>query len=180
MRHAVAIITLFVLTLLQPFRAEAQSYAQYRQKVDTAPFIVIEKEGLKLSLVADDGSLIRQYGISCAKVPGAKKRRGDHKTPEGIFKINEILKSGYLSHDFGDGKGPVKGAYGPFFLRLSVPGFIDIGIHGTHKPESIGTRDTEGCIRLTNEDIKDLRSRIVLGTPVIILPAEADLKADAR
>lgn len=180
MKSLPLITALISLFLFLPFTAQGQDYSQYRRMVDSVPFIVIEKETLTLSLVADDGSLIKQYGISCAKIPGAKRRRGDLKTPEGVFTINEILKSSYLSHDFGDGKGPIKGAYGPFFLRLSVPGFRDIGIHGTHKPESIGSRDTEGCIRLVNEDIKDLRSRIVLGTPVIILPAKADIKADAK
>lgn len=101
---------------------------------------------------------------------GNKQRKGDHKTPEGNFKICQICDSHAWSHDFKDGKGVVKHAYGPWFLRLSVPGFHDIGIHGTHRPESIGTRATEGCIRLKNEDIADLKSRIRVGTPVIILP----------
>ncbi len=44
------------------------------------------------------------------------------------------------------------------------------GIHGTPFPESIGTRATEGCIRLRNEDITDLKGRVRVGTTVIILP----------
>ncbi|MBR0029939.1 MAG: L,D-transpeptidase, partial [Bacteroidales bacterium] len=92
------------------------------------------------------------------------------KTPEGTFRINQILNARGLSHDFGDGRGPVRNAYGPWFLRLDVPGYRDIGIHGTHLPESIGTRATEGCIRLTNEDIADLKSRVHLGMNVTILP----------
>ena len=51
-----------------------------------------------------------------------------------------------------------------------MPGFRDIGIHGTPFPESIGTRATEGCIRLRNEDILDLKQRVKVGTVVIILP----------
>ena len=70
-------------------------------------------------------------------------------------------------------EGPIPDAYGPWFLRLDVPGFRDIGIHGTPFPESIGTRATEGCIRLRNEDILDLKPRIKLGTVVIILPDPA-------
>ena len=127
-------------------------------------------QDLTLDLVDSKGESIRQYRIACSKYYGNKLKKGDNKTPEGTFHINEILNSKSLTHDFKDGKGPVRGAYGPWFLRLSVPGFIDIGIHGTHLPESIGTRATEGCIRLRNEDITDLKERIRLGTPVIILP----------
>ncbi len=163
---------LFLLLALLPalgVRAQAP-FAKYLDQVDSAPFIVVDKEALKLTLVDDQGAPIKEYGISCAVNYGPKKVRGDHKTPEGTFKINELLNAKGLSHDFKDGKGPVKDAYGPWFLRLNVPGFIDIGIHGTPFPESIGTRATEGCVRMRNEDILDLKSRVKLGTVVIILP----------
>jgi lipoprotein-anchoring transpeptidase ErfK/SrfK len=45
-----------------------------------------------------------------------------------------------------------------------------IGIHGTHNPASIGTLATEGCIRLKNEDLQELRRLVDVGTPVRILP----------
>lgn len=145
-------------------------YACFLDRMDTYPFIVINKQDLSLALVDSTGNAIASYGIACAKYFGDKERRGDHKTPEGTFKINQLLNSRGLTHDFGDGKGPIRDAYGPWFLRLDVPGFIDIGIHGTHLPESIGTRATEGCIRLRNDDIIDLKGRVKVGTPVIILP----------
>ena len=163
---------LFVLLALLPtLGVQAQApFAKYLGQVDEAPFIVIDKQGFKLSLVDAQGQPIKEYGISCAVNFGPKKVRGDHKTPEGTFKINQLLNAKGLSHDFKDGKGPVKDAYGPWFLRLDVPGFRDIGIHGTPFPESIGTRATEGCIRLRNEDILDLKQQVKVGTTVIILP----------
>ena len=145
--------------------------------VRTDPYIVVDKQNFTLTLNAADGTPIKVYRIACGKGIGNKTRSGDHKTPEGSFRINEILNSRSLSHDFGDGKGPVKGAYGPWFLRLDVPGRRDIGIHGTHLPESIGTRATEGCIRLANEDIKDLKERIKVGTFVTILPDPVEVEA---
>lgn len=132
--------------------------------------IVIDKQNFTLTLQAADGTPVKVYRIACGTGFGNKTRRGDHKTPEGTFRINQILNARGLSHDFGDGRGPVRNAYGPWFLRLDVPGYRDIGIHGTHLPESIGTRATEGCIRLTNEDIADLKSRVRLGMNVTILP----------
>ena len=160
-----------LLALLPALGARAQApFAKYLGQVDSTPFIVIDKQGFKLTLVDDAGQPIKEYGISCAINYGPKKVRGDHKTPEGTFKINELLNAKGLTHDFKDGKGPIKDAYGPWFLRLDVPGFWDIGIHGTPFPESIGTRATEGCIRLRNEDILDLKAQVKVGTVVIILP----------
>ncbi len=164
-------VLILLVALLSALGARAQApFAKYLGQVDSTPFIVIDKQAFKLTLVDDAGQPIKEYGISCAINYGPKKVRGDHKTPEGTFKINELLNAKGLTHDFKAGKGPIKDAYGPSFLRLDVPGFWDIGIHGTPFPESIGTRATEGCIRLRNEDILDLKSRVKLGTVVIILP----------
>lgn len=160
-----------VLLMLPALYAGAQGrFAQYLSRTDGAPFILIDKQAFKLWLVDGRGEPIKEYGIACAVNYGPKERRGDHKTPEGTFKINQLLNAKGIPHDFHDGKGPIPDAYGPWFLRLDVPGFRDIGIHGTPFPESIGTRATEGCIRMRNEDITELKQQVKLGTTVIILP----------
>jgi lipoprotein-anchoring transpeptidase ErfK/SrfK len=43
-------------------------------------------------------------------------------------------------------------------------------IHGTNQPEHIGQAISSGCIRMTNEDIIDLFSRVRLGAIVVVLP----------
>ena len=43
-------------------------------------------------------------------------------------------------------------------------------IHGTNAPDTIGQRVSSGCIRLTNEDVDDLYSRVKVGTKVVVLP----------
>lgn len=170
-------LIVLLLAVVQCLAAGAQDqtgvcapFAGYLSKAGSYPFIVVDKQAFRLSLVDSLGYAIKEWGIACAKNYGPKQRRGDHKTPEGVFKINELLYAKGIPHDFRDGKGPVKDAYGPWFLRLDVPGFWDIGIHGTPFPESIGSRATEGCVRMRNEDIVDLKERVKLGTVVIILP----------
>lgn len=147
--------------------------------LDTTRFLLVDKQRLTLSLVGPGGHVEQRYGIACAVNMGNKERKKDHRTPEGRFPINQILNSSDLYHDFRDGKGPVPGAYGPWFLRLDVPGFIDIGIHGTHLPESIGSRATEGCIRMRNDDIIDLKERVSVGMPVVILPDTLSVPTDS-
>lgn len=82
---------------------------------------------------------------------------------------------------FGDGKGEIRGAYGSHFIRLKTPGHCGIGIHGTHDPASIGTRATEGCVRLNNSDLLELVKKYVyVGMPVVILTSEADSAVPCR
>ena len=118
--------------------------------------LVINKSEHKLSLLKGD-VLIKEYGVATGQNTGDKQRVGDHRTPTGEFKIVSIENASGWSHDFRDGKGKIAGAYGPWFLRLDAKGWRGIGIHGTHDPNSIGTNATEGCIRLNNADIAELK-----------------------
>ncbi len=81
-------------------------------------------------------------------------------------KLNSIYSSGY---PFSVSSKKC-GAYGPWLIRLKVPGFTDIGIHGTCFPNSIGTRCSEGCNRIHNTDPTKLKSYIHVGTMCTILP----------
>ena len=111
---------------------------------------------------------VKTYPIAVGKNPGDKQRTGDNRTPVGDFKIVSIENASKWTHDFRDGKGKIKGAYGPWFLRLDAKGWKGIGIHGTHAPDSIGTMATEGCIRLFNEDIAELKQYAYRNMPVVI------------
>jgi lipoprotein-anchoring transpeptidase ErfK/SrfK len=140
-------------------------------------FIVISKQDMKLRRYDFKGSVLEEYSIACGRNYGNKKKRGDNRTPEGVFTVQQIQNASAWTHDFGDGKGEIKGAYGSHFIRLKT-GFQGIGIHGTHAPESIGTRATEGCIRLKNEDLLKLVKNVKLNMVVIITTSKEDANAD--
>ncbi len=54
-------------------------------------------------------------------------------------------------------------------------------IHGTNQPEYIGQAISSGCIRLTNEDIIDLYTRVKMGAPVLVLgPGQGDTPHNPR
>lgn len=95
------------------------------------------------------------------------------KTPVGVFYIDEIIDASSWTHDFGDGKGEIPGAYGPWFISLDTNNLSKgqwggIGIHGTHDPDSIGKRVSEGCIRLKNDDVTTLKKLAYVGMKVVI------------
>ena len=59
------------------------------------------------------------------------------------------------------------GPFGGYWLGLNAP-WDTFGIHGTSNPGSIGTMASNGCIRLFNNDIKDLFNRVDYNTSVIV------------
>ena len=42
-------------------------------------------------------------------------------------------------------------------------------IHGTNEPDTIGRAVSSGCVRLLNDDVVDLYSRVKVGAPVVVL-----------
>ena len=93
---------------------------------------------------------------------------GGTPTPTGSFFIDGIVTN-------LDPSGP----YGP--AQLSVAGFSNvyqrfaggvgqIAIHGTNAPGSVGRSASNGCVRMTNDDIMRLVDLVPTGTPVEVLP----------
>jgi hypothetical protein len=151
-------------------------YFNELKSIKNSSFIIINKADMTLSQYNYQGHLQRQFKVATGKNFGNKIEKGDCKTPEGIFTIEEIVDASTWSHDFkDDNKGPIKGAYGPFFIRLKVPGQKGIGIHGTHDNTSLGKRASEGCIRLNNNDLIDLVKNIKTNTVVVITPGNEDV-----
>lgn len=142
--------------------------------------IVISKQSMTLTLFDVDNRVICRFPIACGRNLGNKSRVGDMKTPEGDFTVQQIQPASTWTHDFGDGKGEIKGCYGNWFIRLKTPPHTGIGIHGTHDPSSIGTRATEGCIRLHNADLDSLKPMVRVGMPVRIETSDADRKQDSK
>lgn len=105
--------------------------------------------------------------VAVGRNPGDKERVGDARTPRGIFTVQSIYDSRAWLFDFGDGRGPVRGAYGPWFIRLRT-GWRGIGIHGTNDPDSLGTMASDGCIRMRNDELEELMQFISINMKVVI------------
>ena len=151
-----------------------EQYKKELQKVRHATILLVSKQEMSLRLIDYKGKEIFFAPMACGKSFGNKLAKGDMKTPEGIFQVQDIQNASDWKHDFKDGKGDVENAYGPYFIRLYTPGHKGIGIHGTHDSLSIGTRATEGCIRLNNEDLIKLVSLICPPLTVVITPSAED------
>lgn len=133
--------------------------------------IVVSKADHTLTVVDDSGHSLFSTLCSVGRNYGNKERRGDCRTPEGTFFIRTIEDCRSWLHDCHDGRGRVRGVYGPYFLRLGgVPHCNSIGIHGTCFNATMGTHTTLGCIRVQNGELVKLMKYIERGTTVEILP----------
>lgn len=90
----------------------------------------------------------------------------ENPTPTGDFFVTDKLETAEPG-----------GAYGPFAFGLSAwsetltefaGGDGQVGIHGTHTPETIGDAVSHGCVRVPNDVAELLNERVHLGTPVTI------------
>jgi lipoprotein-anchoring transpeptidase ErfK/SrfK len=80
----------------------------------------------------------------------------------------------YQQHEDGM-PGGLTNPLGARALYLFQPGRGDtfLRIHGTHLPNTIGRRVSNGCARLVNAHIVEFYERVPLGTKVILYPATA-------
>ena len=145
-------------------------------------FIVMSKKDYYLYVYEAQGKdtvMLARYDCCFGLKKGNKERKGDMKTPHctmgNPFTISQLADASSWHHDFGDGRGNIK-AYGDYFLRLVTPGHSGIGIHGsTNNEVSVPGRASEGCIRLKDADIVNLRKNYAFqGMKVVIKSENAD------
>lgn len=139
-----------------------------------ADSIVVDKAQRKLTLY-HRGSVVRSYLVALGQQPvGDKIRRGDNRTPEGLFRIEaRNAQSRYhlaLRISYPDA------AHSARARALGVSPGGDIMIHGLPKRQAwVGAahRDfdwTEGCIAVTNAEIEEIFGAVPVGTPIHIKP----------
>jgi len=73
-----------------------------------------------------------------------------------------IARQPYLPRFMAGGPGNPMGA------RALYLGATVYRIHGTNRPDTIGTAVSSGCFRLVNADVSDLYDRVPVGTKVIV------------
>ena len=142
-------------------------------------FIVMSKKDYYLYVYeAQDADtvMLARYDCCFALNKGQKEKEGDMRTPhctmDNPFIITQIADASTWEHDFGDGRGPIK-SYGAYFHRLDTHGHKGIGIHGsTNNEESVPGRASEGCIRLLDADIIDLRENYTFEGMKVVIKAE--------
>jgi lipoprotein-anchoring transpeptidase ErfK/SrfK len=129
--------------------------------------IVIDTPNTYLYLVLPNGRALR-YGIGVGRDgftwSGTQNVTKKAEWPDWTPPPEMIERQPYLPRFMAGGPGNPLGA------RAMYLGGSVYRIHGTNDPSTIGHRVSSGCIRLTNEDVSDLYSRVNVGTKVVVLP----------
>jgi lipoprotein-anchoring transpeptidase ErfK/SrfK len=150
----------------EPFRRAIVDYHRREQPGS----IVVDSDNHYLYLVQPGGKAIR-YGITVGEEALAFS---------GIARVGNMAEWPKWTPT-ADIHKRIEG------LPASVPGGVDnplgaralylyqgnkdtlFRIHGTNQPEYIGASISSGCIRMTNEDVIDLYSKVKQGTIVVVL-----------
>ena len=129
--------------------------------------IIVDTPNTYLYLVMPGGKAMR-YGIGVGREgfawSGTQDRRAQGRVAGLDAAAEMIQRQPYLPRFVAGG------ATNPLGARALYLGGTIYRIHGTNAPETIGERVSSGCIRMVNEDVIDLYSRVKVGTRVIVKP----------
>jgi lipoprotein-anchoring transpeptidase ErfK/SrfK len=132
--------------------------------------VVIDTGNTALYYVLGQGRAIR-YGVGVGREgftwSGVQTISRKAEWPDWHPPAQMIARQPYLPRFMAGGPGNPLGA------RAMYLGSSEYRIHGTNDPSTIGKFVSSGCIRLTNEDVADLFSRVNVGTKVVVLPKSA-------
>ena len=128
--------------------------------------VIIDTPNRFLYLVQANGRALR-YGIGVGR-PGfewagvksitMKREWPDWRPPAEMLKRRPDLP-----------RHMVGGPDNPLGARALYLGSSLYRIHGTNEPETIGRAVSSGCIRMRNEDVTDLYTRVGVGTKVVVM-----------
>ena len=136
--------------------------------------IVIDTGNTTLYYVLGQGRAIR-YGVGVGREgftwSGVQTVSRKAEWPDWHPPAEMIARQPYLPRFMAGGPGNPLGA------RAMYLGNSMYRIHGTNDPSTIGKFVSSGCVRLTNEDVEDLFSRVSVGAKVVVLPKHAPVMA---
>src|SRR6478736_1016749 len=127
--------------------------------------IIVDTPNTYLYLVMPGGKAMR-YGIGVGREgfawSGTKTVERKAEWPDWTPPPEMIQRQPYLPRFMAGGPGNPMGA------RAMYLGTTVYRIHGTNRPDTIGTAVSSGCFRLVNRDVADLYERVPIGTKVVI------------
>ena len=127
--------------------------------------IIVSTAERHLYLVQGNGRALR-YGIGVGREgfqwQGLLNITRKAEWPDWVPPPEMIQRQPYLPSFMAGGPGNPLGA------RAMYLGTTVYRIHGTNRPDTIGTAVSSGCFRLVNADVADLYERVPVGTKVVI------------
>jgi lipoprotein-anchoring transpeptidase ErfK/SrfK len=146
--------------------------AQFKRQIvaytgNEAPGTIIIDTGSTFLYLVQPGGRAFRYGIGVGRDgfrwSGTQTITKKAEWPDWTPPPEMIARQPYLPRFMAG--GPTN----PLGARAMYLGGTVYRIHGTNAPSTIGQRVSSGCIRLTNDDVSDLYSRVTVGTKVVVI-----------
>ncbi len=93
------------------------------------------------------------------------------ETPKGDFEVIQMLKNPSWEHPWNGTiipPGP-ENPLGDRWIGFWTDGVNFIGFHGTPAEQLVGQAVSHGCIRMLNDDVRNLFTKVAVGTPVTVI-----------
>ena len=120
-----------------------------------------------------NSQLIKTMNIGSGEILKPDKTKfGEYVTPNGDYLLINNLDVNDLRRKFGRNAD----LYGEGLMQLSGPWAPYIAIHGTFDNAKIGARKSNGCINVTNEDLRWLMENVGMGTRVHVYESKSPVK----
>lgn len=153
----------------EKYQAQTVSFSGYRPGT-----IVIDPKNYFLYYV-ESAAQARRYGIAVGKAglefKGTATVRFKREWPRWIPTKDMVRRNpqhyGRYAGGMDGGPGNPLGARALYLYQGNKDTYIRI--HGTVQPWTIGSSASNGCFRMTNDDVLDLYDRVPLGTEVVVL-----------
>ncbi|AVT83727.1 L,D-transpeptidase [Rhodopseudomonas palustris] len=144
---------------------EWQKQMVYFRTTEAPGTIIVQTSERYLYLVQGNNRALR-YGIGVGREgftwQGLLKISRKAEWPDWVPPPEMIQRQPYLPRFMAGGPGNPLGA------RAMYLGSTVYRIHGTNRPDTIGTAISSGCFRLVNADVMDLYDRVPVGTKVVV------------
>ncbi len=140
---ALSILSIFQIVLEHTFASEYGNAAAVSKSTGYCIYVEVED---KMLYLLQDGKCIKEYLIVSGKwgLP----------SPLGMWKIVEKA-------NWGEG-------FGGSWMGFDVP-WGKYGIHGSLPGDAMGVAESQGCIRMKNDEVAELYDIVPYGTPVIVV-----------
>lgn len=133
------------------------------------------EQKIHLRLVLSERKLYVYQGDSIKVSYPVAVGKTDWETPTGEFQVMNMVENPAWENPFVSYKdirepGVENNPLGERWIGFWSDGTDEIGFHGTYQRDSIGKAISYGCVRMYNEDVRQLYEIVTIGTPVKVVP----------
>ena len=147
-----------VIKLVNNIRNDGAIRAGAKLRVPRGTWSIVVDKSLFTLWICYEGAPFKAYKVCVGaddKTPAAKWTIGVKNPKPTWYAPSDWLEKEKMKNPipYGHAKNPL----GEYWLSLDTnAGHQGFGIHGTNAPETMGTKASQGCVRMLNEDVVEV------------------------